>query len=141
MAGLKCQQHLPSASFRYRNCSRHYLDAKFTFSSTSESMHAAPVAPVLCVVGGRMGDGSLLYVRTSVRPFRVRLLFFPICPTYTILFLYTTYENVCQMWDSNPRPHSWTRTLKLNSCFQPRGNLESGALDRSANLTATGTGC
>ena len=43
------------------------------------------------------------------------------------------------MWDSNPRPHSWTRTLKLNSYFQPRGNLESGALDRSANLTANET--
>ena len=40
-------------------------------------------------------------------------------------------ENLCQMWDSNPRPHSWTRILLKGKPFK----LESGALDRSANLT------
>ena len=39
----------------------------------------------------------------------------------------------CQMWDSNPRPHTWTRTLFPD--FIGRFHLESGALDRSANLT------
>ena len=42
-------------------------------------------------------------------------------------------ENRCQKWDSNPRPHSWTRMLlivKGRDC-----TLESGALDRSAILT------
>ena len=42
---------------------------------------------------------------------------------------------LCQEWDSNPRLHSETRTLatiKMVKEFQ----LESGALDRSAILTA-----
>ena len=38
------------------------------------------------------------------------------------------------MWDSNPRPHSWTRMLHV---LTEEITLESGALDRSANLTIT----
>ena len=35
---------------------------------------------------------------------------------------------LCRKWDSNPRPHSWTRMLP----FSGKSHLESGALDRSA---------
>ena len=38
---------------------------------------------------------------------------------------------ICQKWDSNPRPHKWTRMLH---CWK-EATLESGALDRSAILT------
>ena len=39
----------------------------------------------------------------------------------------------CQKWDSNPRPHSWTRTL--STVRVEDRDLESGALDHSAILT------
>ena len=40
----------------------------------------------------------------------------------------------CQKWDSNPRPHKWTR--KLLAMYITEGvHLESGALDHSAILT------
>ena len=40
---------------------------------------------------------------------------------------------MCQKWDSNPRPHMWTRILLV---FHRKNLiLESGALDRSAILT------
>ena len=42
-------------------------------------------------------------------------------------------EKNCQKWDSNPRPHSWTRTLI--PLLGKNIFLESGALDRSAILT------
>ena len=48
------------------------------------------------------------------------------------------YKKLCQKWDSNPRPHSWTRTLcNRNDCIVRQGIdiLESGALDDSAILT------
>ena len=44
-------------------------------------------------------------------------------------------KKICQKWDSNPRPHSWTRTLVSDLCNQKVINLESGALDHSAILT------
>ena len=42
---------------------------------------------------------------------------------------------LCQEWDLNPRPHSWTRIL--DCCFTEQGliDLESGALDHSAIQT------
>ena len=41
---------------------------------------------------------------------------------------------ICQKWDSNPRPQKRTRTA--HSAYNVgKGNLESGALDRSAILT------
>ena len=43
-------------------------------------------------------------------------------------------EKICQKWDSNPRPHTRTRTLYFNL---KQGILESGALDHSAILTHT----
>ena len=43
-------------------------------------------------------------------------------------------QNVCQKWDSNPRPHSWTRMLHALR-VERESTLESGALDRSAILT------
>ena len=42
-------------------------------------------------------------------------------------------EKYCQKWDSNPRPHTRTRTLGFY--YQKQGILESGALDHSAILT------
>ena len=42
---------------------------------------------------------------------------------------------VCQEWDSNPRLHSETRTLATIYTVK-EFHLESGALDRSAILTA-----
>ena len=42
---------------------------------------------------------------------------------------------VCQGWDSNPRLHSETRTLATIQTVK-EFHLESGALDRSAILTA-----
>jgi hypothetical protein len=39
------------------------------------------------------------------------------------------------MWDSNPRPHSWTRMPIRPSNSVRVVSLESGALDHSANLT------
>ena len=44
-------------------------------------------------------------------------------------------KSLCQKWDSNPRPHTWTRTLSVCRNLQKELNLESGALDRSAILT------
>ena len=46
-----------------------------------------------------------------------------------------TKQKLCQKWDLNPRPHSWTRIL--DCCFTEQGllDLESGALDHSAILT------
>ena len=44
-------------------------------------------------------------------------------------------KKLCQKWDSNPRPHTWTRTLLVCRNLQKELNLESGALDRSAILT------
>ena len=44
-------------------------------------------------------------------------------------------KGLCQKWDSNPRPHTWTRTLSVRRNLQKELNLESGALDRSAILT------
>lgn len=45
-----------------------------------------------------------------------------------------TRKKICQGWDSNPRPHMWTRSLR--TCRAGKITLESGALDRSATLTA-----
>ena len=48
------------------------------------------------------------------------------------------FKKFCQKWDSNPRPHSWTRTLcHRTDCIIRQGIaiLESGALDHSAILT------
>ena len=42
---------------------------------------------------------------------------------------------ICQEWDSNPRLHSETRTLATIQTVK-EFYLESGALDRSAILTA-----
>ena len=42
---------------------------------------------------------------------------------------------LCQEWDSNPRLHSETRTL-ATILMVKESHLESGALDRSAILTA-----
>ena len=42
-------------------------------------------------------------------------------------------KDLCQKWGSNPRPHERTRMLAL---LQGKIALESGALDRSAILTA-----
>ena len=44
-------------------------------------------------------------------------------------------EPECQEWDSNPRLHSETRTLTTIQMVKEI-HLESGALDRSAILTA-----
>ena len=44
-------------------------------------------------------------------------------------------KKTCQRWDSNPRPHTWTRMLRTRTCEQGM-ILESGALDHSATLTA-----
>ena len=44
--------------------------------------------------------------------------------------LYVYEKPFCQKWDSNPRPHTWTRMLLLRKEIA----LESGALDRSAIL-------
>ena len=44
-------------------------------------------------------------------------------------------EPLCQEWDSNPRLHSETRTLATIQTVKDF-RLESGALDRSASLTA-----
>ena len=41
---------------------------------------------------------------------------------------------MCQKWDSNPRPHQWTRTLSAPLGLKEQ-LLESGALDHSAILT------
>ena len=40
-------------------------------------------------------------------------------------------KSICQKLGSNPRPHSWTRTLAMKVEY-----LESGALDHSAILTS-----
>ena len=42
---------------------------------------------------------------------------------------------ICEEWDSNPRLHSETRTLATIQTVK-EFHLESGALDRSAILTA-----
>ena len=42
------------------------------------------------------------------------------------------HKKYCQKWDSNPRPQRGPEQLNLLS---RQGNLESGALDRSAILT------
>ena len=44
-------------------------------------------------------------------------------------------KKFCQRWDSNPRPHTWTRMLEL-ALASKEVILESGALDHSATLTA-----
>ena len=46
-------------------------------------------------------------------------------------------KKFCQKWDSNPRPHTWTRSLCTCWLYmQARPvSLESGALDHSAILT------
>ena len=33
--------------------------------------------------------------------------------SYFFFTLLLHIENICQKWDSNPRPHSWTRILLL----------------------------
>lgn len=53
-----------------------------------------------------------------------------------IIILLLEKKKTCQKWDSNPRPHTRTRTLIL--WHRGRGFLESGALDRSAILTRKG---
>ena len=45
-------------------------------------------------------------------------------------------DSICQEWDSNPRLHSETRTLATIQTVK-EFHIESGALDRSAILTAT----
>ncbi len=35
---------------------------------------------------------------------------FQCCKSLKVV-LFSTFENPCQKWDSNPRPHSWTRML------------------------------
>ena len=56
-----------------------------------------------------------------------------------LLFFFSFLSNqnnakVCQKWDSNPRPHQWTRTLSVTLGLKEQ-LLESGALDHSAILT------
>ena len=50
-------------------------------------------------------------------------------------------KSMCQKWDSNPRPHSWTRNPTATAYrTRQRMSLESGALDRSAILTVESSG-
>ena len=44
-------------------------------------------------------------------------------------------DSICQEWDSHPRLHSETRTLATIQTVK-EFHIESGALDRSAILTA-----
>ena len=49
-------------------------------------------------------------------------------------------KNLCQKWDSNPRPHKRTRNLRSSPIRGQGSSLESGALDHSAILTLVSYG-
>ena len=51
------------------------------------------------------------------------------------LFIFERWLKSCQEWDSNPHPHTYTRTPCTTIDCSKHFQLESGALDHSAILT------